>query len=496
MMPRRTPPRLLWTALLVLMLGLGARPAETLETRIDRILDAEPVATAFWGVYVRDLASGRVLYARNADKAFIPASNQKLLTTATALDALGPAYRYQTTLYLDGEADGATLRGDLIVEGAGDPSFGSRKLGGNDPIRAWANALATMGVRRIEGRLIGDDDRFDDDAYAAGWDVSYLRTESYAPPPGGLAYRDNLVQVRVEATRPGEAPRVETAPADYFTVRNQSVTGSRSRGLGPRVDRRLGDDEARLYGEIPRTYAGTIVLPAADPTAMVLHAFAQALSEAGITVEATRHDVDDLGEAEKPDYEAARPLFVHVSPPLAELAAVINKESDNLYAEQVFRTFGWGGSYEGGGRRVKSLLARFGAPTDGLSIQDGSGLSRKDLVTPEALGLLLAGMAEHEAADAFTASMAAGGEPRTTLQHRLRGASVRAKTGSLEYARTLSGYATSADGRRLSFVVMANHYTAPAYRIQQAIDSVVLTLSTATVGDAGGDAPEAPSKTP
>ncbi len=478
-MPNRLP--LLAVVLLLTLPSGGSRPPDSLADRIEDLIDQPPMAAAFWGLYVQDLTSGRVLYQRNADKAFVPASNLKLFTTATALDVLGAGYRYQTTLHFDGRVDGAVLRGDLVLEGTGDPTFGSRRYE-SDPLRSWAAQLAEMGITRIEGRLIGDDDAFDDDAYAPGWDVTHVATEDYAPPRGGLAYRDNLVALTLRALRTGQPLNVSAEPPGFFTLQNQTTTVARRRGREPRlhVDRRVGTEHVRLLGEAPQTYEDTRSLPVADPTAFALHALRRHLQEAGIEVTAALIDVDDL--AEKPHYDRAEPLFVYVSPPVAEIVDVINKQSDNLYAEQVFHTFGWGGTSEGGTRRVMETLARQGIPPGGLSVQDGSGLSRKNLVTPEAVVRLLTRMTTHPEADAFAASLPAGGEPHTTLDYRLRDVPVRAKTGSLEHARALSGYVTTPDGRTLVFAILANHYAAPAYRINQTIDSIVLLLTTTPAG--------------
>ncbi len=473
------------TAIVLVVLGVlgvdgGVRAPDTLGEKIEEIIEGEYARTAFWGVYVQDLDAGRLLYSRNEDKMLIPASNQKLLTTATALDVLGSAYRYQTTLHLDGQVQGALLRGDLILEGSGDPTFGDRRFGQKDPLRHWADSLAAMGVTRIEGRIIGDDDIFDDNRYAQGWDITHIATRSFAPARGGLSYRGNVIDLRIEATRRGQPPTIEAEPSGYFDIVNQATTSARRRGPGPRLDRRVGTEAVRIHGAIPRAYRRTLSLPVSDPTAFTLHLFERYLREAGIDVAAPFYDIDDLDE--KPTYETATPLFVHTSPPLAEIVNVINKESNNHYAEQVFHTFGWGGTSAGGGARVIETLARLGIPVKGLSVRDGSGLSRKDLITPAAMGMLLARMVEHEEREVFLASLAEGGERGTTMQFRLRNVPIKGKTGSLEYVRTLSGYTTTPDGRTLAFVVMANNYTAPSYRIEKAIDRIVETLATTQVG--------------
>ena len=476
------PARLLGVLLLLpFLVAADVRPDASLDQRLTSILDRPESGPAFWGVYVQDVGSGEVLYEQNAEKTFVPASNQKILTSAAALDALGSDYRYQTTLFFDGDVDGATLRGDLILRGSGDPTFGSIEVGGPDPLRAWAEGLAAMGVRRIEGRIVGDDDAFDDRPYAEGWDIDFITAQAsrlLGVGASGLSYFDNVVEVKIESAGAGAAPRITTRPTDYLTVRNDLRTSGRRRGIAVQTQRTFGSETIVLEGSLPRSYAGTVVVPVGNATRFAVHSFRDYLRRAGITVEAELADVDEMDDT--PDYDSAEPVFVHLSPPLSEILKVVNKESNNFYADQIFRTFAWGGTAEGGERRVKDLLGRAGARTEGLSIRDGSGLSRKNLITPEAMADLLRYMDTHRERETFVASLARGGEARSTLRYRLAGLPVQAKTGSLEYVRTLSGYAATPDGRNVSFAIFANNFTVPSYRITQAIDQLVMELAGAT----------------
>ena len=481
--PPATAGRYLLALLLLAGLNLGAHPPASLSDRIGDIISRADAEAAFWGIYIQDLNTGRVIYRRNADKTMLPASNQKLLTTAVALDALGGDFRYETTLHFDGKVDGSVLRGDLILEGSGDPTFGSDEMPGEDPLRQWAADLAGMGVTRIEGRLIGDDDVFDDNPYAKGWDIDYVLTQSSRKlgiSTCGLAYRDNVVSVKVRAGRVGAAPTLTTYPEGYLDVRNDAMTHARRRGDAIRVRRTLGTEYVQLYGSVARTYRGTVEVPVANPTAFTLYAFKHHLEAAGIEVDAEMTDIDALDK--KPDYARAEPLFVHLSPTLSEIVREVNKKSNNFYAEQLLRTYGWGGSVRGAEQRIKEFLDHAGASTGGLSIRDGSGLSRKNMVTPEAMGHLLAYMYRHPERDAFANSLAAGGEPKTTLRSRLDDVPVRAKTGSLEFVRALSGYTVTPDGRPVAFTLFANNYATPSYRITRAFDEIVRTLATETAG--------------
>ena len=379
--------------------GAEARTAAA----VDEILSDPDLPSAFWGIVVQDARTGRVVLSRNADKNLIPASTLKLFTTAAALDALGPDHRHTTRLYHLGRVspDG-TLTGDLVIRGSGDPTFGSEGQG--DPLDAWARALAGAGVRRVDGRIVGDDDVFEDARYGEGWDVTHIATEPYAPPSGGLVWGDNLVSIQIRAGAPGQRPAFESDPAGFATVTGEATT--RSGGGRLDVERTLGTDQFTLRGGVPAGYRGTLRVPVANPTLFAVHAFAQALDEAGIDVSrAARVDVDDTDR--KPAYDGAEPLRAYVSPTLDEVVDRINTESDNLYAEQVFRTLG-GGTVERAADRVGAFVAGAGADAGGLSIVDGSGLSRKDLVTPAALAAVLRAMRTHPASRGVHALAARG----------------------------------------------------------------------------------------
>ena len=443
---------------------------------IDRLLNRWQAGQAFWGISVVDVESGETLYSRNREKAFLPASNQKIITTATALDALGPTHRYQTSLRFEGTTEGTVMRGDFTLDGSGDPTFGSVEVPGEDPLKTWANRLASMGVERMEGRLIGDDNRFDDRPYPEGWDVDYITKQAgryMGTSASGLSYRDNTVAVRISASRPGARPTVRARPQGTIQMDNQSMTSRRWRGSTLQIDRMFESNQLVLTGSVARSYRGTVSVPVSNPTTFALNAFVTYLRDAGIETDLEILDIDDLEQR----HRQGDALFVHLSPPLSEIVAVVNKESNNFYAEQLFRTYGWGGSTRGAARRTDAFLRRAQIDTRPVEVYDGSGLSRKNLTTPASMVDLLRHMDEHPARDAFQASLPGGGENNTTLEYRLAREPMQAKTGSLRYVRTLSGYAQRPDGSRVAFAIFANNYTGPSYQITRTIDDVVRVLT-------------------
>jgi len=451
--------------------------AQPLSSRIDSLLEQRRAGHGFWGVSIYDLDRDSVLYRRNSDRGFLPASNQKLFTTAAALDLLGSTYRYETTLSFTGTTTDSVMRGDLRLTGSGDPTLGSTARGRSDPFRDWAERLAEMGVRRIEGRLLGDDSSFREEFYPDGWNVSYLtrnKGEQTGLAAGGLSYRDNSVPITVQATQPGSPPEVFVRPEGVVGLENQAVTSERSRGSTLSINRAFSTNDFVVTGSVARSYSGVRNVPVSDPTAFALRVFRERLKAAGIETDLQLVDLDSVDGVP----EGGEPIFVKVSPPLFEIVEVINKESNNFYAEQLLRTYGWGGSTRGGVRRTESFLRRAGISTRALTINDGSGLSRKNLVTPQALRKLLVHMDGHPAQEPFFASLPQGGERGTTLQSRLSRTEVRAKTGSLAFVRSLSGYVDRSDGTRIAFAVFVNNYTGPSYQITRTVDDIIRMLTT------------------
>jgi len=463
---------------LALMIGSLApgTAAQSLDRRIESMLQERRAAQAFWGISVYDLEQDSLLYSRNPERGFLPASNQKLFTTAAALDLLGPTHRYETALRFNGTTADSVMQGNLWLAGAGDPTFGSTARRRTDPLRDWAERLAEMGVRHIEGRLIGDDNAFQEGFYPDGWNVNYLtrdKGQQIGVRASGLSYRDNSVPVRVQATQPGQPPTVRVQPEGAVAYENQAVTSRRWRGSTLLINRTFSTNKIVLTGSVARSYEGVRNVPVSDPTAFTLRVFRQELRAAGIEADLSLVDIDSLDTVP----EAGSPLFVKLSPPLSEIVRVINKQSDNFYAEQVFRTYGWGGSARGGARRTETFLRRAGINSRMLTINDGSGLSRKNLITPRALRKLLVHMSEHPAREAFVSSLPQGGERNTTLDTRLARVDVRAKTGSLAFVRALSGYVERPDGSQVAFVLFANNYTGPSYQITHTMDDIVRMIA-------------------
>lgn len=442
---------------------------------------------SLWAVMVQSLDSGEVLYRLNSAKLVMPASNMKIVTLAAAAERLGWDYTFETRLLAAGPIENGVLRGDLIVVGGGDPSINGR---GGSPTRVfetWADRLRADGVARIDGRIVGDDRAFQDEPLGAGWawdDLGY----GYAAPISALQYNENLAQVVV---RPGDASgaaaHVELGPPESGLVLEARVTTS---APGVQADLELkrlaGSDRLEVMGTIP-SGSGEIVRTAAvnDPAGFFVRALRAVLVGRGIDVRGEAVHIDRA--ASPPDRAAATLLFSHRSPPLSEIATVLMKVSQNLYAETLLKTLGatrGTPTAEAGRKVVQEVLEGWGVPPDAVVLSDGSGLSRYNFVTAETLVRILGQMhrdQRHQAA--FSATLPIGGRDGT-IARRMKGTraegNVQAKTGSIANVRALSGYTRTVDGELLVFSIIANNFNLPPSVIDGVTDLAAERLANFT----------------
>ncbi len=409
------------------------RAGAALRPFADSLIGDRMFRSANWGVLVVDPLSGDTLYSRNAGKLFMPASNEKLLTGATALTQLGPDFRFLTRFATNGSVHDGTLDGDLIVIGRGDPTFSDSMRTGDyrNAFRDMADSLRSRGVQRIHGSLRRAGDAFPDSTYGYGWQVDDLVTSS-----GAVIDELFLNEGLLPANR----------------VRANGDTAS-----GPAVIR--------------------------DPAAAFLSALADALAERHVTL-----DGGADARVALPD-SALRPLFELRSVPLSMILPRMLKPSQNQIAEILFKTLALEktgvGIADSGRRVVERQLLAWGALPDGFAVRDGSGMSRHDYVTPETLVRVLDTM--HARADFqlwYDAMPIAGVDG--TLSTRMRGTAaernVHAKTGTVDKTRSLSGYVTTADGRLLMFSFLCNNFTVPNREVDRVGEAMLAFLASSRAG--------------
>lgn len=451
------------SALLALLLGVAAAPLE--RSGLDEILARQALAGSKLGVAVIDVASGELLYGRAEDRALIPASNQKLLTSAAAITLLGPEHVFVTRFLADGPAaEGGVLAGDLVIRGSGDPCLHADALapeGISDPMDVLAGLLVEAGVTRVGGRLVLDDSAFDRQFVHPDWEAADL-DQAFAAPVAGLTLDRNCLQIVVDGRTGGSRPRAEFQTASQgYTLRNE-LAWSDARGrftVGLTRPDPLG--VLRVHGLVGRGVLGApIEVPVLDPLAHFGQALLAQLQRRGIRIEG--------GLALQPPAQLPRHELARFETPLDRAVFLANKESDNSAAEHLFKAVGalagGQGSFESGARGVAAYLAsEVGPEPPGQVLRDGSGLSRGNRVAPRRIAGTLAAMhrAGGASADLFLRSLPVSGWDGT-LDQRLgepayRGA-VRAKTGYIRAVSALSGLAFTRSGRALAFSVMINDY--------------------------------------
>jgi D-alanyl-D-alanine carboxypeptidase/D-alanyl-D-alanine-endopeptidase (penicillin-binding protein 4) len=450
--------------------------AEIVELRreLERSLGSSAYRGGRWSILAVSLDRGDTLLAVNPGEPMVPASNQKLLTTAAALHLLGPDFRYDTFVLSSGALSGAVLQGDLVLYGTGDPTLSDRFFpSATAPMDSLARGVAEAGIREIRGDLVVDGSYFTGPDLHPEWDPADLN-DPFAAPVSAVAVNQNLLTIRVEAAPASQRPpSISTLPpGSGIPVVNAAVTtasGTRSRVW---LFREAPADPIGIEGEIP--LGGRDVwreLPVPEPLIFAGRLLKQALEAQGIAVAGEVKVVRDpqrsilaAGTTSGGFGERSPRIISHlVSPPLLEILRVVNKESNNLLAETVAKTLGrvtlGDGSFEGGTRAVTRFLSReVGLPLEGVTLRDGSGLSSRNLVSAGCLVQLLAFMARSPDWEDFWSTLPEAGIRREL--GRMSGSpaarNLRAKTGTMHGVSALSGMVRTRSGERVLFSVMAN----------------------------------------
>jgi D-alanyl-D-alanine carboxypeptidase/D-alanyl-D-alanine-endopeptidase (penicillin-binding protein 4) len=434
-------------------------------------------------VYAADL--GNPLYLHNADRPLTPASNMKLYTTAAALDRLGPDFQYTTSVYADGEIhpDG-TLDGDLILIGRGDPTLSGRFYADSVTFvfDRFAARLKQMGIRRITGEVVGDATYFDDARIAPGWDRRNL-LRWYGARSSALSSNDNVVTIEIQPGGWAGAPPALTfyPHTDRLEISNQAITVGRRGGRSIGIRREPETGEYVIRGRIPlRSRALQYMVSVEDPALYTTSVFADRLKRAGIEVEGGERVVHRW---QREGARSATLLVSHTSPRMSDIVKVVNKRSQNFFAEQVLKTLGAvfkaDGSFTSGAEVVYDVLEGLGLETDGLTIEDGSGLSRLNRLTARHTAELLVAMRSHPLFDEFYDSLAIAGEdgdPRRLDSAAARG-NVHSKTGTLRGVSALSGYVTTSDGELLAFSILINNLPRGKWAAISIEDAIVERLA-------------------
>lgn len=462
------------------------RPDVRAELRnfIDSLVEVPEFRSANWGLLVVDPERGDTLYARNADKLFMPASNMKLVTGSTALTQLGPDFRWSTTLFARGRVRNGTLDGDLVVAGNGDPTVSAHMHPDSAlaPLRALADSLRAHGVRRVRGRVVAAPTPFTDAPLGFGWAWDDL-DEPYSAGVDALYFNEGFTQVVVHGgARPGARVRAVTRPLTTYPKLIVKATTVSPLAPGDTISAQpaiiVGQDSSHtgvlVSGTIAAGDSAVMEIAFRNQEAAYVAALTEALRTSGITVSGSRTDTT----------RALDSLLTQLSPPLRDVFPFFEKPSQNQIGEILFKTLALVktgvGRADSARRIVSDQLLAWGAARDGFVVRDGSGLSRHDYVTPRTLIHVLDAMRRSPDFSVFYNALPIGGVDGT-IRGRMKGTpaegNVHAKTGTLDKARSLSGYVTTADGRMLLFSALCNNYVVPTRRVDDVSNALAIRLA-------------------
>jgi serine-type D-Ala-D-Ala carboxypeptidase/endopeptidase (penicillin-binding protein 4) len=461
---------------------------------------------ALWGIHIVSLKEGNVLFSSNARKRFLPASGMKLLIGAAALDKFGPGFRFETPVYGEGVIDAqGRLLGNVVIAGRGDPNLEGRTYDAEHEelkpqdvpgfMAEIAGQVVERGVKLIVGDVVADETLFLHEPHDPSWALENLLW-SYSAPVSPLAAAENWFQLEV---LPGEteerAAFIRPVPVETGLVFvNQVKTSDQVKEAWIGIDRNQEGSHVILRGEIPLRHAGLKYnLAVRDAGVFAGQLLKLALAQRGISVtgQVKTRQLPALGilEQGKASLDAARHLqTVHreerrlasvKTQPLSESLKIMMKTSNNLYAEMMLRNLGVAtaglGSVDTGVAALETFLEKAGTARSSVSLNDGSGLSRKNLITPEAVVHVLRYMDQHPHREVFLDTLPVAGRDGTLRNRMKKGPALErifAKTGAIDFVNTLSGFAIAKNGERLAFSIMVNNAAAPPREVREAIDLI------------------------
>lgn len=413
------------------------------------------------GICIIQPKTGEILYDYNMNSPMIPASNMKILTTATALNQLGKDYRYKTTIYTNGIVDRmwGTVTGDLILKGTGDPTLIEDFM--ETPTTMFEDCAQTLikdGIKTVEGKIIGDDSAFDRVYIPQGWKSEHLSLP-FAPGISALSLNGNTVLVKVSSNN------VSFYPYSPLLKINGNAKSNNY------------NNKISIKGKLPALSNFCDYYPIDNPPLYTTSALYYIMQKDGIKI---NNGVDIIQDSQGYDESQLIPLYTYLSNTMAEIISYTNKESDNFCAEQIFKTLGYAkygsGTCENGSKAVHDFMKENGIPSEGMSIYDGSGLSVYNRVSPFQITEFLRAIFQGPERETFKKSLSIAGKDGT-IKYRMTGLPVWAKTGTLSDHSALSGYVITSYGQTLVFSILVNNMPTGHWQAHQFQDEIVKTLA-------------------
>lgn len=463
-------------------------PLSSIDKGIAALVADPDLKNASISFMVYDATSKRELASYNPDQSLVTASTMKVVTTATALEVLGSYHKFETSLAYDGFIDSScTLHGNLYIIGGGDPTLGSKyfEKEGENFMLEWVDAVANLGIHRIDGKIVGDDSYFSDEYVPATWGWGDMGNY-YGAGVSGLSIHDNTVTFTFESGQENNDSTWITCYEPYtpdLRIDNRVLAGNTTK------------DEAYIYGgpydpyrlikgRIPKGVKDFDVRGAMhDPAYVTAFELESLLFKSGISTSLSASTVR-LDRLKGESHEDKRVIFhATSSPSVSSIVYWTNLISNNLFAEHLLKHIGVAQHHDGsvysGTSGVYNFWSSKGIDLTGFNMNDGSGLSRANAISSRHLVEILGYMKKSKYADSFYSSLPNCGKTGTLSSYG-KGTKIynnlRAKSGTMTRVKSYAGYVKSADGKELVFAIIVNNYNCPTYEIGKKLEKLMISL--------------------
>lgn len=460
--------------------------SQILQKKLNSFLKQEGLQNASFSACVFDVKSKKVIASKNQNLSLVPASTTKLISTATALEILGKDFQFETKIQYDGTInEQGILNGNIYIKGGGDPALGSERFEDfyQNFLENWRDTLLKLGIKKINGAIVGDATIFDSQSIPDTWLWGDMGNY-YGAGPSGLSVYDNtyFIYLKSENKNNGWTKIVEIEPKiPNLNFKNELKASDINKDLAYIYGAPL-DFERTLRGTIPKNRSRFKIkgsIP--DPALLIAQQLQKTLEDTGIVImkKATTMQLSN------PEIKTRKTIFITSSPTLSEIIKLTNTKSVNLYAEHLVKYIGWHENKNPSTKESTDFIQDFwqekGINTTGFYLNDGSGLSRHNVLTSKQLAELLVYMkTEGKYFESFENSLAIAGKTGT-LKSLCKGTyaanNLKGKSGYMSRVRSYAGYVKTKSGKELAFALVLNNYTCTAYQAKKKLEKLMVQIS-------------------
>jgi len=454
----------IFTLLIAILAGQCALSQQKFDIALQKVLQQPDYKNATFGIHIRNLSTSETLYSWNGNQRMIPASTLKIITSAAALEILGPNYRFETMVGYTGKIRNKTLTGDLVVVGGGDPALGSEYFENDyfspDFLDVWARKLKASGISKVEGNLVLDGSLYDAEKIPPTW-IWEDMGNYYGAGASALTVFDNLFRINFSSpAKAGKQTKIISINPEIegLKIQNGVLSSDLNRDEAYVFGSPL-DKIRKITGTIPKNRRSfTIKASVQHPEELLAEAFLNHLAKAGIFI-------TGAVKFEKVNPGRFQAVYIQESPQLKDIVHVLNHKSVNLFAEHLVKQLAAEknglGTREAGIEIIKDFWKSKGIDTDAFFMEDGSGLSHFDAVAPEQFTKILDYMYNRSKnTTVFLESLPKPGNG--TLYgfdaSLFPGNTLHAKSGSMTRVRCYAGYLQLDSGRTAAFSIMVNQF--------------------------------------